>query len=682
MVGCFIVDGFRYRDERCKAYLLSHFHSDHYCGLTKSWSVGPIYCSQVTASLLVHHMHIDQSHVHGVPVGGTITIGGCSVSLLDANHCPGSVMFLVHDSNGDWHLHTGDFRFCKEMRGYSCLSTVKLSSVYLDTTFCDPQYNFPLQDSTISQVVNIIKRDIHNSVLFLIGTYSIGKERILLKVAESCATKIYVTTDKYNILTHLALDMSIFTTDPSQSNVHVVPMNSVNFYKLYQLANFFKGHYKRIVGFQPTGWAVSGHYNKLTTKKSGICTIYGVPYSEHCSYAELQQFIKWLQPTKVIPTVNCDTKTQIESTLCNLFRRNTLAPVAVDSHQSDIQTFFSNFSATEPFCAVSEDPPSIGRHSTSTTTTSSLNKVSPSPCQLSDVTTSAKPFDQTRDSATHCSTTTTHTNIVALPCSNTTEDESSFISDSDTPDPTDDQQFDAVVDLISVDDIDDPNTDAPPSNTTASSTATTPPVPIGNATSVQSPPKPRMETSRSTQMPSTPKPSPDTSSRVLTTCGENIDSTAALMLACEQIDISSASSQSSATLRAIHEQQWLWEQAKRGKKVVPVTPAQKRTPPLHGAISPPTPPVPSTPTTPSPLPLQSAAASNNIRGSPQSPSFSGGANTTTSTSKSHHQNKTLPSDPELKPPSQKKYKARGTKTPPPPSSKTQTTLTSFFRKST
>lgn len=53
----------------------------------------------------------------------------------------------------------------------------------------------------------------------------------------------------------------------------------------------------------PPGWS----YQKkgLQTRREGNVTIYGIPYSEHSSFAELRDCVKRLRPKRIIPTVNC-----------------------------------------------------------------------------------------------------------------------------------------------------------------------------------------------------------------------------------------------------------------------------------------------------------------------------------------------------------------------------------------
>ena len=90
----FTVDAFNYGTvPKITHYFLSHFHYDHYGGMTKSWR-HPVVCSPITAKLVLLKIRIDQKYIKAMHLNQPEVIENVEVTLLDANHCPGSVMFL------------------------------------------------------------------------------------------------------------------------------------------------------------------------------------------------------------------------------------------------------------------------------------------------------------------------------------------------------------------------------------------------------------------------------------------------------------------------------------------------------------------------------------------------------------------------------------------------------------
>ncbi|XP_020591527.1 DNA ligase 6 [Phalaenopsis equestris] len=318
----FIVDGFRTAGDFSISYFLSHFHSDHYTGLSPTWCRGIIFCSETTASLLVEILKVPHLFVYSLPLNKTVTIDGSTVTLVDANHCPGAVQFLF-EVGPERYVHTGDFRFCKSMKlDPFLLKFVGADAVFLDTTYCNPKFVFQSQEESIEYVVKTIQRTkeenrgLVKSVLFLIATYVVGKERILLEIAQRCNCLVHVDGRKMGILSVLGLsDIGVFTEDASATDVHVIGWNLLGEVWPYFRPNFVKMKeiivergYSKAVGFVSTGWMYEAKRDGFALRVKESLTIHLVPYSEHSSYDELREYVRFLRPKRVIPTVGFDAE--------------------------------------------------------------------------------------------------------------------------------------------------------------------------------------------------------------------------------------------------------------------------------------------------------------------------------------------------------------------------------------
>jgi len=55
-----------------------------------------------------------------------------------------------------------------------------------------------------------------------------------------------------------------------------------------------------VVGFVPTGWMYEMKRKAFPVREKGSCFIHLVPYSEHSSYSELREYVRFLRPHKVL----------------------------------------------------------------------------------------------------------------------------------------------------------------------------------------------------------------------------------------------------------------------------------------------------------------------------------------------------------------------------------------------
>ncbi|KAK3497146.1 uncharacterized protein B0T23DRAFT_352845 [Neurospora hispaniola] len=352
------VDAFRYGAvQGCKAYFLSHFHSDHYMGLSASWVHGPIYCSKVTGSLVKMQLRTAAKYVVELEFGETVPVpetgGAVMVTMIEANHCPGSSLFLFEKKVGKEGriqriLHCGDFRACPAHVEHPLLKpeTVdkvtgktkqqKIDVCYLDTTYLNPRYSFPPQEDVIQACAEVCAKldrglkegneaewerllrmresggnakegqDVtqffgynskrkgdggitsnptppeeeqqaetkpppnaftaltssstirKNRLLVVCGTYSIGKERICVAIAQALRSKIFASPSKIRITKQLDDPelSSLMTADPREAQVHMQALGEIRADTLAEYLELHRSNgFSRIVGFRPSGWS-------------------------------------------------------------------------------------------------------------------------------------------------------------------------------------------------------------------------------------------------------------------------------------------------------------------------------------------------------------------------------------------------------------------------------------------
>jgi len=215
-----------------------------------------------------------------------------TVTLFHANHCPGAAMFLF-EVGGKKLLHVGDFRWNKhlmmkipQLRSFCNLDS-RLDEIFLDTTYCDPKYKFPSQESVISKTIQVVDKEValtgKENILFLFGSYTIGKEKVYMSIAKHLGMKIYVDSRRYRILSALQwspTDMRLLTTSKSEASMLVVPMGHLTFQKMKEYGSSFSSTkalssgFKRIIGFRPTGWSYSAGANLIGRRNNGTNTIF------------------------------------------------------------------------------------------------------------------------------------------------------------------------------------------------------------------------------------------------------------------------------------------------------------------------------------------------------------------------------------------------------------------------
>ena len=181
---------------RHDAYFLTHVHTDHLNGLHDGWKRGTIYCSEQTSKLLFTLFSIDCDVVRTLPLDCPSMLKlsrntYITVTLVDANHCPGSVMIKISGEFG-CRLHSGDFRYSTLHHCGEFLYGIQ--NLFLDTTFFHPSWRMPTKEQSCSRLLDLIEREGHNKIIY-IAADCYGQEDIFIAIYERYGQKIMLDVD-------------------------------------------------------------------------------------------------------------------------------------------------------------------------------------------------------------------------------------------------------------------------------------------------------------------------------------------------------------------------------------------------------------------------------------------------------------------------------------------------------
>ncbi|KAI6027337.1 beta-lactamase-like protein [Pisolithus microcarpus] len=416
-------------------HLLTHTHSDHLIGLTSKSFGYQIICSPDAKEMLLRHeVYAERSlfdheyraqktktysHLKVAPCvmpnGEKFYAGSrdllravplhtptefelyddetVTLTLIDANHCPGAVMFLIEGPRGSV-LHTGDMRaepwflsslarnpFLQryladsaknlnvlvarnEVIHMEATGLVKtLEAIYLDTAGLLSITMVPTKECAVQGLVELIAM-FPTTTYFFINSWTWGYEDILKGIALAFHCKIHFDRYKYAIYTHTSdpLMRALGTRDPSSTRFHAcerfdrcpfvdVPPHECSIEGTVAPLSM-EG--KKVVHINPVTMGSAQWDNYKTEVKQHLLRGKSVdsllvPLSRHSPLPELMNFVSLFRPHRVIPNTLHSSLDGLDWGAMSAMFENCISPLPT----SQARSRFS--SVTAPPCSLTSN---------------------------------------------------------------------------------------------------------------------------------------------------------------------------------------------------------------------------------------------------------------------------------------------------------------------------------------
>lgn len=320
------VDRFDEENLRSSAYFLSHCHIDHMKGLGNdffkflSQEKKYLYCSPISKAFLLANYNFFKDHVETcvkeINVDQKVFIeyknecfetDSLYVTCISAGHCPGSVMFLF-EKTGKVILYTGDFRI--NSRDYKKIAPLhvcnefgvfpkKLTKLYLDTTFLDPDFAFfPSRKECINVMCEVVKDWLKKSprnVVVLECSALYSSEFLYKELSTSLNIRIHIKDRVYESYCRISDLAHHITNDPLSTRIHACT-NKRDGSDL-KCRDYPKDNILIIVPsvmkWKGKDTSVVGEWDCKKERMFNVC------YATHASFDELKKFIQYFNPNSI-----------------------------------------------------------------------------------------------------------------------------------------------------------------------------------------------------------------------------------------------------------------------------------------------------------------------------------------------------------------------------------------------
>ncbi|KAJ7926200.1 beta-lactamase-like protein [Mycena leptocephala] len=250
-----------------------------------------------------------------------------TITLFDANHCPGAVMFLIEGQQGAV-LHTGDFRaepwFLESITHNPFLQPYlasgdsqpgdpnsALEAIYLDTASVMSSASVPTKVSATSGLIELMKL-LPQNTYFFINSWTWGYEDILKAISRTFRTQIHLDRYKHSIYTNISDPVlrALGTRDEAASRFHACERfdrcDYVAAVDSHRASTGLSRKGTRVVYVNPVTmdaarWGTYLQETKLAIGRGDRITCLLVPLSRHSPLPELQAFVSLFRPRRVVP---------------------------------------------------------------------------------------------------------------------------------------------------------------------------------------------------------------------------------------------------------------------------------------------------------------------------------------------------------------------------------------------